>query len=626
MLNRRRFQKNLALWAHLNPKPAVYLPYLDCQEVKFCKTKQGELNLKIGKRYLHSSTNALKESQKWFAKLKLFQIDVIYVFGVGLGYYYDAAKEWLKQDSNRRLIFLENDLSVIHRLFETEKGTKILLDSQVKLHYFDNLEDSETVLTPLSDLYWETLTTRVLVTGLKFYKKTKQNIFDELHHKIIFDISMLHSILGEYLDYGYNFYLNFYSNVLCLSDAYLASGLFNKFRDLPAIICGAGPSLNQQLPILKELKDKALIFAGGSSLNALNYSGMQPHLGAGVDPNFPQLERIQKNSAFEVPFLYRNRFYHPALKQIHAPCLYIPGSGGYDTSEWIEEKFEIDNDQFIDEGFNVVNLCLSLAHAFGCNPIIFVGMDLAYTHLHKYAEGIDVESSVKKNEILETEDFNAKAILRKDIYGKPIYTLWKWIAESNWISVFAKTHPKITLINATEGGLGFHGIPNEPFAGVVDTYLTNSYDIAGWLHGEIQNNALSHISKKALQQVLEELRESMERCKTNIKLILEETEKMIEHIKNKKKMPETLQSGAAALYEIELSEEPGYSAVLEMFNLMCSKVLNREVQALRTSHRRLPDWKKAIKKLEINSKKLIFLYNVSEMNAQLISKALENGV
>lgn len=626
MLDQNRFQENVTHWAHRNPKAGVYLPYQDCSHLVFCTTENGEPNLKIISdgtvQYLHSNRNALEESEQWFSQLKLSDIDVIYVFGIGLGYYYDAAVGWLKQDSNRRLIFLENDLSIIHRLFETEKGSEILSDSQVKLHYFDNLEDSETVLTPLSDLYWESMTTKVLVSALRYYEQFKADLFTELHHKIIYDLSMLHAVLEEYLQYGYAFYRNFYPNVLRLEGAYLANGLFNKFKKMPAIICGAGPSLNKHLSVLDSLKDKALIFAGGSSLNALNSFGIQPHLGAGVDPNPPQLERISKNTAFGVPFLYRNRLYHPALCAIKGPRLYITGSGGYDTSDWIEQRFNIDNTTLLDEGFNVVNLCLNVAHAFGCDPIIFVGMDLAFTEMQKYAAGIDEKPAVEIKEITEQQDFNERAILRKDIFGKPVYTLWKWITESNWISAFAKAHPEATLINATEGGLGFPNIPNETLSSVISTYLTSSYDLSKQLNEEIQKSAMPQVTTPALVQTLEELCNSLMSCKTNLEVIIEETSLIIEQIQRTKKIPQNLQSGKAALNEVELAEEPGYSAVLEMFNIIYSKVLNRDMQALHSLPKSTPEWKKIVMRLELNSKKLTFLHHVAEVNMMLIKKAL----
>lgn len=625
MTEEKLFHKNVDLWAHLNPKAAVYLPYLDCAHLTFCNTKDDQLNLKIVtdnvEGYFHSKTDPQEESKKWFSQLQLADIDVIYVFGIGLGYYYDAANEWLKQEPNRRLIFLENDLAIIHRLFETEKGTEILNDSQVKLHYFDNLEDSETVLTPLSDLYWESMTTKVLVTALSYYAKSKEELFTQLHHKIIYDLSMLHAVLDEYLHYGYTFYKNFYPNMLRLEGAFLANGLFNKFPKIPAIICGAGPSLNKHLPILDSLKDRALIFAGGSSLNALNAAGIQPHFGAGVDPNPPQLERITKNNAIGVPFLYRNRLYHPALCAIKGPRLYITGSGGYDTSDWIEDKFEIDHTTWLDEGFNVVNLCLSVAHAFGCDPIIFVGMDLAYTEMQKYAAGIEEQPAVVEKEITENPDFNERAILRKDIFGNPLYTLWKWVAESNWISAFAKAHPDVAIINATEGGLGFPNILNEPLSSLIKEHLKDKYDLSALLQEEIKNSAMPQVTHAALVTTLEELHDSLIRCKVNLDLLMEETGLIVEQIQRTKQIPKNLQSGRAALCEVELAEEPAYNAVLEMFNVIYSKVLNRNLQALRS----LPEWKKTVKKLELNSSKLAFLRNVAEVNAVLIQEAMKSA-
>lgn len=621
------YQKNLALWAESNPKSAIYISYIDASHLTFCKTRKGELNLskKEGGKthYYHSSVDAQKEADQWFAKLNLFEIEALYVYGLGLGYYYDSAKAWLKEDPKRCLVFLEDDLAVIHFFFETDKATEILSDSQVKLYHFDNIEDSETVLTPLSELYWNSLTTKVEVSALRYYQKTKPKVLTDLHHKVIYDISMIHTVVEEYRNYGVAFYRNFYPNMLLLPGASLANGLFNKFRKVPAIICGAGPSLNKQLPLLQTLKDKALIFGGGSALNALNAFGMQPHFGAGVDPNFPQLERIKRNTAFEVPFLYRNRFYNEALQAIHAPRLYIAGSGGYDTSEWFEKKLNIDhNNVSIDEGFNVVNLCLSLAYAFGCDPIIFVGMDLAFTDLKIYANGILDNPCIDKKSLFEAQDFNDRAIVKEDIEGKPIYTLWKWIAESNWISAFAKVHPSVPMINATEGGLGFPDVCNQSFLSVIETHLSGCYDIQGWLHGEIQNHMMSQVTLPAIIEAMIELCESLERCRMHLDILVEEADLTIQKIKREKKLPANVQSGRAALSEIELSEELGYSSVLDMFNIICSKALNRDLQILSSCSTKMPAWKKMLKKLDLNNKKLLFLRNVAEVNMTLIKQTL----
>ena len=49
---------------------------------------------------------------------------------------------------------------------------------------------------------------------------------------------------------------------------------------------------------------------------------MQPHFAAGIDPNSAQYDRLSTNTAFEVPFFYRNRLFHQAFKTIHGPRLY----------------------------------------------------------------------------------------------------------------------------------------------------------------------------------------------------------------------------------------------------------------------------------------------------------------
>lgn len=628
MLNDKLYEQNVEIWAQGNPKEAIYLSYLDADDLIFCKTRNGELNLKRvveGKnQFYHSATSAQQEAEKWFAKLNLSEIDALYVYGIGLGYYYDVAKAWLHADPKRRFVFIEDDLAVIRRILETERGSEILADSQVKIHYFENIEDSQTVLTPLSELYWNSLTTKVEVSALKYYAKTREKVFADIHHKIVYDISMLHVVLEEYFNFGIAFYRNFYPNLLQLPEASLANGMFNKFNKIPAIICGAGPSLDKQLPLLNTLRDKALIFSGGSSLNALNSFGMQPHFGAGIDPNSPQLDRIKKNTAHDLPFLYRNRLYAAALQAVKGPRVYIAGSGGYDTSDWFEKKFNIDNEVLIDEGFNVVNLCLSLAHAFGCDPIIFVGMDLAYTDMHSYAQGIVDNAAVDKKAILETNDFNEQAILRHDIEGKPIYTLWKWVAESNWIGAFAKANPAATLINATEGGLGFPDVPNQDLASVAEKYLSQSADIEGKVREEIQANLITQVTKPAIIAAMQELCESLGRCKSELDVLIEEANLVIESIKKEEKLPQNLQSGRAALAEIELSEEVGYSFVLDMFNIICSKVLNRDLQQLR--FQTLPEWQKAIQKIELNNKKLSFLRTVTEVNMGLIQQALADPV
>ncbi len=620
------FQKNCEKWALIDPKKAVLLPYVDCSNLQFCYTKKEELNLKHlenGHEYFfHSQKGALAEAEDWFKTLPLNDIPLLYIYGVGLGYYYQVAQTWLHQNPSRRIVFIEDNLSVIHRLFETELGHQIIHDPQVQLHFFEGMEKSKELF---NILYWNFFLTTLLVAGLKLYIEVKNDTYNDLQHKIHYDASLKNSLLIEYLEYGIGFFKNFYPNILCLEGAYLADNLFGKFKNIPAIICGAGPSLEKNLPLLRKLSNKALIFAGGSALNALNTANLQPHFGAGIDPNPPQYDRLSTNTAFEVPFFYRNRLFHQAFKTIHGPHLYVTGSGGYDISYLFEDALGITGKP-LEEGHNVVNFCLEIAHALGCNPIIFVGMDLAYTGMKSYASGVIENNVVDINAITKSDHVDQMALLKTDIYGNPIYTLWKWIAEAEWIGDFRKTNPKTTVINATEGGMGFPGVPNLTLKESAKKYLKEDYDFKGLIHSEILNSPLSQVTHQKILRLMQDLLDSLLRCIEDLTILIEESEVMKKRILKEKKIPLSPQTGKAALYETELSEETGYRYVLHIFNEAYTRVLNRELQALHTSSKRSSEIRQTTGKIDILVKRFVFLQDVARVNIECIKMAMQNFV
>lgn len=294
-------KRNIALWAPANPQAAIYLHYVDCDHLQITKTVLGELNLQNSSPpfFFHSKQGALPEAEKWRAKQNLSQVEVLYVYGVGLGYAYQVLKPWLKKNKKHRLIFLEDDLAVIRRLFETEQAGPLLRDKKVTLLYFDNLEATHSAL---SELYWKFMTLKIGITALPAYAKVKKERLEELSQKIPYDATLRYALIDEYLKYGAGFFHNFYLNMLAMEGCYLGSSLFDKFKEVPAIICGAGPSLEKNLTLLKEIKDQAIIFAGGSALNALQAKGITPHFGAGIDPNPTQAMRIRSTCHLEIPF------------------------------------------------------------------------------------------------------------------------------------------------------------------------------------------------------------------------------------------------------------------------------------------------------------------------------------
>ncbi len=616
----KRLDKNLQKWAESSPKEALMLPYLKLDEHHTCVTELGEPNLSVQGVPLHDPHSAVKEAEKWAGNIEFRNCKLCYVYGIGLGYHYQALRPWLKKDKSRMVVFLEDDLGVIKRFMETEIAEKLLKDPQVRLHHFSTIDENDRFF---ETLYWNFALQPVAITAISSYIKNKSKRFEELSHKISFLNAHHNAMVEEYVNYGGPFFYNFYQNLLKLPASYSGNKLFGKFKGVPAIICGAGPSLERQMDQIAQHTDRALIFGCGSAMNALNAAGIMPHFGAAIDPNSEQLKRLKSNTAEDVPYFYRNRVYHEALNEIKGPHLYITGCGGYGVSDWFEDKLKIPRKE-LEEGYNVVNFSIELAKQLGCNPIIIVGCDLAYTGMKAYADGVVEDSSVTVPQITVCEDFDEQAIIETDIFGKPTYTLWKWVSEAKWIGEFAANNKKIKVLNATEGGIGFPGVINCPFSECVSTCLSKKYDLKERIEGEIRENSFKAITEKKILKLITELSESLVRCEGFLDTLIKEGNELIRKVKESKKVPDALHSGAFALAEFELSEEPGYTYVLSDFNSVYALLLSRSYDDIRSHMPRTPEWKKFIKGIELNNKKFIFLSNTSRINRALIQMAVKN--
>jgi len=608
------FENNLKAWSKTCPKEAVLLPYVNSSAIVDCVTDRNEPNIAKNSLIYHSPKSAQTEAETWFNDLTLQDVSLVFVYGIGLGYYYDAIKNWLKKDRQRRLVFFEDDLAIIHKLFGTERGASILKDPQVQLVYFRDLEDKGV----FDAFYWNFNMTRLAFTALESYVTFKQKLFSDLRYKIAYDAAIKNALVSEYIEYGAAFYVNFYQNMLSLPRSYRGNHLFGKFCKIPAIICGAGPSLANNIATLGSVLDRALVFAGGSAVNVLNNAGLQPHFGAGIDPNLTQLKRLAENQAYEIPYFYRNRLYHAAFNFIHGPRLYINGAGGYDTADYFEEKLHI-KEEWLDEGHNVVNFCTEIAQAMGCDPIIFVGMDLAFTGMKEYAPGVVEDANIQQSTILDVANEDNRAMIRPDINGHPTYTLWKWIAESNWLGTYAKEHPTTTIINCTEGGLGFPGVPNRTLKEVSDDYLVRQYELKDRIHAEIQNVAMPNVTEGKVVKIMRGLDSSLQNIIGHFQIMQDETLAEIEKIKAGEK--EIRQSGRAILAETELMEEPAYKAVIEVFNQVYALILSRDVHELNIGRYSIKQ--RTIKKLQLKQRKYAFLRDVARINHELILYAFE---
>lgn len=482
--------------------------------------------------------------------LKKDELETIYIYGLGLGYYYFPFKEWLEENRERDLIFIEENLGVLRGFLEMGHAEEILKHPQV--HIRMNL-DKKRMSDFLEECAQSFPVEKIGITALASYKKHYHSRYYRLREILHRKTTIQHALFHENRYYPL-FFENYIPNFYRLEKSFDGNGLKDCFKDVPAIICGAGPSLSNDLEALKDLNDRALIFAGGSAITALSNQGVRPHFGVAYDPNDEELKRFMAASAFELPLLYASRLHAGIFNTMNGPTGYLHSQTGGWAEHWMEEELGLDQHPLqaglTMEAISVTAATLPLACLYGCNPIILLGVDLAFTNNEAYSSGVVASNGAGLKKRQEEVRTSEKLLTRTDIYGNPIKTLIKWVMESATMSAFAKHNPDFTFINATSGGLGFKNIPNQSLGEIP---LKTSYDLHAMVHQQIETHPLPIPPGKVDEKLLK-LKESLEKAREYVTIALEELERV------KGKDPET---GRLIFAQMELETLDAYTALLQ---------------------------------------------------------------
>ncbi len=492
-------------------------------------------------------------------KIPLSALSTLYVYGVG-GEYYERLQEWLQQDVKRRLIFLDD-----RRLYwiHSPWAMQILSDPQVVIHPCSQENFDPQPITSLFPCE--------AVEVLPFYLEEG---FETLRLALLRASALAHTAIIESLGYD-KLLANILPHIHSWKAAFLANGLKGKFRGIPAVICGAGPSLSEILPHLQGLEDRALILAGGSAITALSNQGITPHLGLAFDPNPEEFERLKNASAYAMPLIYGTRLSFPALNTLNGELGYLVSATGGPCEEHFEKVLgicaEAIGPELGMEALSVTTMNIALAVAMGCSPILLGGIDLAYSGMQRYAPGVMANSEMDEDQIASAVRALDKSLQRTSSQGDCVSTLTRWVMESECIAAFAQQHPEVRFINLTQAGLGFDGIPYQSLREVMQEELFPSYDLRGLVHAEICQLKLPFCPETCAHE-MEKMDTSLLRLKTLITSLIEELERMHQ-------VGESHPTTTLTLLELDVQEEIAFSALNPFVGAALERLLSRRYPA-----------------------------------------------
>jgi hypothetical protein len=237
------------------------------------------------------------------------------------------------------------------------------------------------------------------------------------------------------------------------------AGLDGLAAGLPLVVCGAGPSLDRTIEALGRVRDRVVLLALDTALRPLLAAGIEPDLALAVDPtplngrHLVGLPRTRRTWLVAEPsvdpralrpfagrtFIFRVARNHPW------PWLIEAGATRTRLRVW----------------GSVLTAACDLAVRTSANPIVCVGIDLAYTGGQPYCRGTAFEEDWAAHAARDGLSLDGvwatrlpgNAVAEPDVAGQATLTAPHLVAFRNWLRGFAIEQGSRRFINATGAGI-----------------------------------------------------------------------------------------------------------------------------------------------------------------------------
>ncbi len=474
-----KIQQNLKSLMQVRPDLAglITLPLPPRVEIQLAKSNMPTLVYRTqqGDRLLHSRYDPIKEALNLATGLA-GNWDHLVLMGMGLGYHILSLLD--NKKPRQRVLVYEPDPAIF----------------TASLHLFD----WGRLISTRDDLFLAVgpearrLTEEVQrFFSLTTYEKlqvahfpAEKLLFDELFKKAETSIdSQIRTLFYDFktrLAEGGMVSQNILRNLPHILKTRPVRLLENRFKGRPGIIVSAGPSLDDNIALLRRVKDRALILAVDTALKPLLARGIQPHFTVTADPSHKNYRHLLGTEGRTLHYLLAEsavstRIFQDFREQIFTVSL------GKPLLNFIESATGPIGE--LDAWGSVISLTLSFAVYIGLEPLTFIGQDFAYTHMRNHCRHSSWEESLLfENPSLESvqrferQSISGQMVEKTDLFGRPVYTSDRLALYKDYLVRMLEAYPDHRIFNSSEGGI-LKEIPFLPLDEFLRRYLPGQQNI-----------------------------------------------------------------------------------------------------------------------------------------------------
>jgi len=253
---------------------------------------------------------------------------------------------------------------------------------------------------------------------------------------------------------------NVLRNLPALANGHDIRLLANAFKDIPAIVAAAGPSLDTALDELAGAHNNGVLIAADTALRPLLTAGIAPHLAVGVDPSRWNARHFQCLPDCPDTWLVGESALAPSAAAVFDQRTFWFRVGDHQPWPWLKDiGISVG---YVDVWGSVLTAAFQVACLAGCNPIVIVGADLAYTGGRPYCRGTTYEfdwasatawGADLASSWQETIEHRKSRVV-VDLHGRQTVSTESMLSFRDWMVARAKRSGR-RVINATGAGILF---------------------------------------------------------------------------------------------------------------------------------------------------------------------------
>jgi hypothetical protein len=329
------------------------------------------------------------------------QSDCIVALGMGGAF---ILTTFLEQHRDSVLIIIEYNTALCAELFHLKDFSLLLSDKRV-LFLLDPSPSTieQTIIRSYQPMLHGTIQTMPLHTRIALDPPSFQHASAALHQAID---TVAHDYSVQAL-FGKKWFLNIIRNV-----RYFPAAPKHIPHVAVAAVCGAGPSLEEQIPVLIEKHADYCIIATDTSFPVLMQAGIQPDAVIAVDAQYISYQHFLGFSPFSIP-LFVDLAIAPTVSSCAADIHFFASQ--HPLCQYFSRRLAIPT---VDcSGANVSYAAVSVAEMLGATRIDLYGTDFSYPWGKSYARGtyLSAQYAVQQSRLKPIEHLFSTVLYRSSL-------------------------------------------------------------------------------------------------------------------------------------------------------------------------------------------------------------------